>query len=115
MESQGNMDIKSISSSDGWTDKQIQTLSYGGNSRMEEFLQPYLIALSKDKYSMNIFNLKATEFYSKRLLAFSNTGYFDQPPPSVEDGIKLDASNLRKLFSVYNQNNKNSRFGLSTS
>lgn len=83
---------------EGWDDYQIQTLSYGGNSRLEEFLSPYLVSLDKDKYSCNVFNLKATEFYSRRLEAFSSSGYFSEPPPSLEEGKRLiDSGNVLDL------------------
>jgi len=96
MEHQENMDIKSLSS--GWTEKQIQSLSYGGNSRLDEFLTPYLLSLEVDKYCYNVFNLKATEFYSKRLNSFSNAGYFSQPPPSLKEGTKtIENVNLLNL------------------
>mmetsp|Transcript_32734 Transcript_32734/g.29017 ORF Transcript_32734/g.29017 Transcript_32734/m.29017 type:complete len:312 (+) Transcript_32734:142-1077(+) len=88
MANQDNMEIKLLSS-EGWQDTQIQLLSYGGNSRLEEFLSPYLLDLEKDKYSFNVFNLKATEFYSKRLEAFAHSGYFSKLPPSLKEGTKL--------------------------
>ena len=100
MESQENMNIKSISSPNEWTDKQIQTLSYGGNSRLDEFLAPYLLDIEKDKYNTNVFNLNATEFYSKRLQAFANTGYFNEPPPSLEEGIKVNPNLQSKSNAV---------------
>lgn len=113
MESQENMQIKSITSTDGWSDKQVQTLSYGGNSRLDEFLGPYLVSLQKDKYSTNVFNLKATEFYSKRLNAFANLGYFSEPPPSLEEGVKtIENVNLLNLDYPHpdGEDNENSGF-----
>lgn len=98
MESQPNMTIKSLASKEDWTDKEIQTLSYGGNSRLDEFLGPYLLSLEKDKYSWNVFNLKATEFYSKRLESFTNSSYFSEPPPSLKEGVKnIENSQLLDL------------------
>ena len=89
MQNQENMEIKPLSSSENWDDKQIQILSYGGNSRLDEFLSPYLLELEKDKYNFNVFNLKATEFYIKRLEAFAHNGYFSEAPPSLKEGTKL--------------------------
>lgn len=83
------MNVKSISQTDGWTENQIKTLSYGGNARFDEFLGPYLVALEKDKFGLNVFNLQAAEFYCVRLSAFTQTGYFSDPPPSLEEGTKL--------------------------
>ena len=68
------------------SDKQIQSLSYGGNSRFDEFLEPYLIHIGQDKYHINVFKLAASEFYRKRIEAFTNLGYFSEAPPNVEEG-----------------------------
>lgn len=82
------MDIKPLDDNGDWGDKQIQTLSYGGNSRFDEFLEPYLKELDSDKYNTDVFSLKAAEFYRKRLHAFANVGYFSEAPPDPKEGAK---------------------------
>jgi len=85
------MEVKSISTTEEWNDSKIQTLSYGGNSRFDEFLAPYLSYLGQDKYQVNVFQLCAAEFYRKRLNAFINIGYFSEAPPSLEDGAIIES------------------------
>mmetsp|Transcript_9588 Transcript_9588/g.9371 ORF Transcript_9588/g.9371 Transcript_9588/m.9371 type:complete len:108 (+) Transcript_9588:167-490(+) len=98
MENQKNMNLKPLTTKEGWSSRQIQILGYGGNSRLDEFLGPYLLSLEKDKFCFNVFNLKACEFYSKRLDSFGNSGYFSEPPPSLKEGTKLiDDANLLDL------------------
>ena len=80
------MCIKAIDSPESWTDKEIQSLSFGGNNKFDEFLSPYLEYLNKTKNQVNVFNLSATEYYRKRLDSFVNHGYFSHPPPKIDDG-----------------------------
>ena len=83
------LSLKSIKSSEFWSDSEIQTLSFGGNSNFDTFLSPYLAHLGKTKNQINIFNLSAAEYYRKRLEGFATSGYFNEPPPGVEDGSTL--------------------------
>lgn len=80
------MHIKSIKSPELWSDKQLQSISYGGNSTFDEYLEPYLKYLQANKYQINVFKLAAAEFYRKRLEAFTNLGYFSEAPPTAEEG-----------------------------
>ena len=86
------MSIKSIDDLAEWSELDIKTLSYGGNTRLDEFLSPYLVYLDMSKHAINVTNLNATKFYRQRLAAFVKSGKFDLKPPSLESGTKFTTS-----------------------
>ena len=69
---------------DMWTEKQLKTLSQGGNAKLAEFFDKYDLRSVKDlkvRYST-----KAAVYYRKRNAALAMGQAFEEEPPSYEEG-----------------------------
>jgi hypothetical protein len=67
-----------------WTDKQLRTLSSGGNDKLAEFFDRYDLNAEKDikvRYAT-----KAAAYYRKRNAALATAADFTEEEPSYEEG-----------------------------
>jgi len=97
---------------DAWTEKQIEMMRKGGNKRLRDFFDKYMI--SKDAPIDFKYKTKAGVYYRENLKAEAE-GRETTAPPSIEEGLELTVTtnsnlsmgNLQGIKSNSSQEDKN--------
>jgi len=79
---------------DAWTEKQIEMMKKGGNRRLREFFEKYMI--SKDAPIDFKYKTRAGAYY-REMLKTEVEGKETIPPPSLEEGLELTVTTNSNL------------------